>query len=473
MQSVIDSSTAFYGAGNAPMRRQFKLRTGPYSGRKLVIYPSDAATIVCRYADAPYSEWSEPLLITANAADYPCGGWLDADGCVYLVYTVQTSLNLAFRKLTFNSGTWMVGEEAIVFDAKANYFAAVVKDSTSRLHVCWTCFDTVAGTYSVRHKRSASDGATWGAGVSDGGSILGEGTALSCCTTEYAAPYVYCIYTDTGTNLIARRLLDGANNWDDGQVLHTGLYLSDKLGSAVSDSQSMVGVVFEATYRLWYAECDGSNWSGAFEIASLSATPPLLVYNGEIPFVIYGVEIGPGQIELRYRFKTGSGFGPEQLLAPESSRFAAVYLYDHDGSPQFHNRTLEAAGTAMADVLATGSGAMVAAVDDALYAGADAPFADLNVHLSTAGNSGAVTWEYFSDSGWRPFVPDSGEYHFDNPAKLLRLWPDSAHAPLDWQKTKVESQSQFWVRARVTVAFTVAPVGTQITPCLAISCLNK
>jgi hypothetical protein len=115
----------------------------------------------------------------------------------------------------------------------------------------------------------------------------------------------------------------------------------------------------------------------------------------------------------------------------------------------------------------------VAAVDDALYLGADAPFASLNIRLSTAGSDGAVVWEYYSDSGWESFNPESGACNFQQSIQLVRLWPDAANAPVDWQTTKIESRSHFWIRARVTTAFTTAPVGSQITPCTAVTQLNN
>lgn len=473
MQSLIDNSSAVFGAGNGVAQRQFKLRAGPYNGRKLVVYQSDAATIKCCYADVPYVNWSEPLVITTDAADYPCSGCIDSDGNVYVVYTVQSTLHLAFRKLTVNNGVWTVGAEVIVYNDKANYFASIVRDSTGRLHVCWTCFDSGTGIYTIRHKRSTSDGVSWGSGPGDSGTLLGESTSAAYSVTAYAAPYLHCHYNLGGTQLVARRLIDGATIWEDAVVIHTGVYLNDRLCSCVSESQSLVGVVFEANYRLLYAECAGPNWGGVFDIASLSATAPLLQFNGEIPYVIYGAEIGAGQVELRYRCKTGVGFAPEAILAPELSRFTAVYLYDHDGSPRFHNRTLEAASTVAADVLATDSHALVAAVDDALYIGTEAQFANVNIQLSTAGVGGALVWEYYSDFGWKSSVPESGACHFEQASQLVRLWIDSAHAPVDWQKCKIESHSHYWIRARVTTAFATAPVGSQFSPCTAITYLNN
>ena len=473
MQSLIDNSTAYYGSGNTEARRQFKLRAGPYNGRKLVVYQADASVIKCRYADAPYTNWSEPLTITENSADFPCSGCLDADGNVYVVYTVQSSLYLAMRKLSFASGVWTVGSESVIYNDKANYYGSVIKDSTGRLHVCWVCIDSATGVQTTRHKRSTSDGALWGSGPEDSGTVLGESSSASFCVAVYAEPYVYCFHTENSAQVVARRLLDGASIWEDPAVIYSGIYLNDRLGAGVSESGSLIGVVFEANFKLWYAECDATGWGGAFAIADFSATAPLLLYNGEIPFVFYGIEIGSNQVELRYRHRSGVGFAPEQLLASEFSRFAAVYLYDNDGSPKFHNRTLESASTTIADVIATDSHALISAVDDALYVGSDEPFARISIALSTVGSGGAVVWEYYSDSGWKSFTPESGAFHFDQLTQRLRLWQDTASAPTDWQKCAIESRSHFWLRARVTTAFTTAPVGSQITPCTSITFLNN
>jgi hypothetical protein len=84
------------------------------------------------------------------------------------------------------------------------------------------------------------------------------------------------------------------------------------------------------------------------------------------------------------------------------------------------------------------------------------------VVLSTAGGGGAVVWEYFDGEDWSQFTPDSGAYHFDSADNLVYLWADSASIPSDWQISKVSNYSAYWIRIRVTSAFSTDPVGTQI-----------
>ncbi len=473
MQSLIDTSTGFSGAGTAAMRRQFKLRAGPYSGRKLVIYHADAHTIKCAYADAPYLEWSAPQLVTGNSGDYPCCGWMDSEGNIYLVYTTQSALHLAFRKLSFNTGEWNIGEEIIIHGVNENFFPCLFKDSMSRLHVCWSCFDAGTGQQTLRYKRSTTDGAVWGGGPADPGAALTAGTSSCFNQIIYTAPTAYCIYADAGNRLAVRRIIDGATTWESGTELLSGVLLSDRFSAASSDSGGVVGIAFEAAYKVCFLEFDGANWSAAFEVASFSACAPLLLYNGAIPYVFYGIEIGAGQIELRFRCKNGTGFGAESILSSEAARFNTVYLYDDDGVPQLQGRTLEAASSVPADVLTNTSHALLASANDAVYLGADAPFATVNIVLSTPGSGGAVVWEYFDGSLWKSFAPATGEYHFDQITKLVRLWPDTAHVPSDWQRSRVDSWRNFWVRARVVTTFSIAPIGSQLTPCTAVAFLNN
>jgi hypothetical protein len=84
------------------------------------------------------------------------------------------------------------------------------------------------------------------------------------------------------------------------------------------------------------------------------------------------------------------------------------------------------------------------------------------VVLSTAGTGGTVVWEYFDGEDWSQFTPDSGAIHFDSADNLVYLWEDSDAVPSDWQISKVNNYSAYWIRIRVATAFSTKPVGTQI-----------
>lgn len=256
MQKLIDTSTAFYGAGNAPTHKLFTVNSGAYIGRQVVVYSAAPSTIKFSFADAPYTSWSTPQTLASNAADYPVAAVMDADGNVYVVYTAQTTLDLLFRKLTFGAGVWSVGSEVTIYNDKDNYFPTILKDVFDKLIVCWTCYDSSTGNYVIRSKQSANDGSLWGGGPSDAGSALTSGSTGCYSQLAYVQPYIYCFYTDAGSKLAYRRIPDGGVFWESETLLYTGSSLSDALSAAVSEAGSIIGVAFTGSGKLWYLEYD-------------------------------------------------------------------------------------------------------------------------------------------------------------------------------------------------------------------------
>ena len=399
---------------------------------------------------------------------------MDHDGNVYLVYTKNSTLDLLFRKLSFNIGAWSVGSEVTVYNDKDNYFPSLIRDFSGKLTLCWTCYDSVQSKYYIRCKTSTNDGGTWGAGPADAGEALTSGSSGCYCQVVYLGVYIYCVYTDGGTNLSYRRKVDGAALWDSAQTLYSGSGLDDSLSVAISESGAMVGVAFKADSKLWFMEYDTENWSSPFEIALSFDTPPLLLFNGAIPYVFYGVNVGTGQTEVRYRYKSGSGFNVEAVAHQQLACFEYVLLYDADGSPTFQNLTDAASDSTAADVFHPSSNKMIHAAGDALYLGSAEKFAAVRVLLSTAGDAGGVVeWSYYDGSQWVSFTPDSGAYNFDQADKLVRLWEDTASAPATWQKNQVDGKTRYWIKAEVTNGYNTAPVGSQLTPLTNINYLNQ
>ncbi|MFH0931109.1 MAG: hypothetical protein V1890_04140 [Candidatus Zixiibacteriota bacterium] len=106
MQKLIDTVSAYYGSGIQTQNKLFVVPSGQYKGRAILIYPLNASTIVYRWAEPPYISWSSSVNIVTNSADFPCSGFMDSSGNLYLAYTVQTSLALAMVKLSFANGAW-------------------------------------------------------------------------------------------------------------------------------------------------------------------------------------------------------------------------------------------------------------------------------------------------------------------------------------------------------------------------------
>jgi len=377
-----------------------------------------------------------------------------------------------FRKLSFDLGEWSVGAAVTVYDGGDCYFPSIVRDSLQRLHLTFTWFDSATGNYRIRYKSSSTDGAVWGAGPSDAGSDLTNGSASAYSQLQYSAPTLYCVYTDASTKLAIRTLVDGGLLWGSEIVAHIGIFLSDRFSSAVSEGGSVLGIAFESTAKLYYVEFDGETWSGQYDLATGPVVPPFLHFSGADPYVIYGVSQGTEQVTLLYRRKQGSGFLPEAGLAGDVAPLLDVVLYD-DGTSQYVSRKLEAASSSPADVTHFTSGALIAGAGDTVYFGALEKFACLTILLSTAGVGGAVAWEYFTGTNWQEFTPESGAYNFDQLSQLVRLWQDTGSTPAGWQACEVNSVNALWIRARVTTAFGTPPVGSQLTPLTNIKYLSR
>ena len=105
MQRLIDTVSSYYATGIQPQAKFFKVPSGQYKDRVIVIYPKTSNQLVYAWADVPYESWSEPQNLATDSADYPCSAYMDSNGNVYLVYTQETTLALLELKMTFSSGS--------------------------------------------------------------------------------------------------------------------------------------------------------------------------------------------------------------------------------------------------------------------------------------------------------------------------------------------------------------------------------
>jgi hypothetical protein len=474
MQRLIDTATSFYGAGNVATHKLLEVGQGPYSGRKMLLYSESASTIKFCYSDPPYSNWSDPVTIASDAADYPATGIIDSSGDIFVAYTKANALELVCRRLQFAAGSWAVEDEVVVYSDQDNFFPSLIKDSSGRLHLSWTSYDSPESKYYIHSKYSTNDGVSWGGGAADPGDLLTSGSSGCSSALLCIGSYVYCFFTDGGTSLAYRTKADGAALWGGAVTLYQGSNLDDALSVAVSQNGSLIGVAFKADSKLLFLEYDLQNWSSVFEIASSFSTQPLLMFNGAIPVVIYGVIVGDEQTAVRYRRKNGSGFDPESSLHQELEPFSSVMLYDADGSPLWQSLTSQAANSNPADVFHPVSGKFVQAVGDAVYLGGAERFASIRIELSTAGDAGGgVIWQYYDGSQWQAFTPETGAYAFDENSTLVRLWVDAASSPTDWQKLEINGHACYWIKAEVTSAFATSPVGSQLTPLTDIKHINR
>ncbi|MGB8656923.1 MAG: hypothetical protein WCE90_03950 [Candidatus Zixiibacteriota bacterium] len=462
MQKLVDTVNSFYGSGIPPQAKIFKLSFGQYQDRVVLVYAQTPNELVYTWADPPYLNWSAPVSLATDSADYPCSGFMDSGGNLYVVYTQQTTLSLIERKLSFSQGSWSLGTANTVCNVAHNHFPNIIKDSTGRLWVSWTYYDPDSERYFIHVKTSVNDGATWGTGPSDPGTILTNGSWSCYSQLVFQPPYVHCFYSDDSTLLAYRSHEIQASGWNPQQTIYSGSAVDDSFCADLS-SDNRLGIVFPGSSALLYKEFDGSNWSGALTVDACLPRSVAIGFLDSVPYVFFAKDIGNGQNQLFYSHKEGASFASPACFEAGQKPFNRVFCYDDSASAKFSDRTTPASDSTAADIFHPTSGGLVEDIDDALFLGMDVKFNLARVVLSTAGIGGVVKWQYWKGEEWFDFVPQSGNHHLSSQTKTVILWQDLNSAPSDWQTCPVNGISEFWVRILVTTAFATAPVGTQIT----------
>ncbi len=463
MQKLLDTVSSQYATGLPEQSKIFEIKSGPYTGRVIAIYPQTANSIVFRWADFPYESWSAATTIVTNSADYPASAFMDSSFNIYLAYTVQTTLALNMVKLSFTNGTWSAGSAQVIVSVGENYYPSILKDSTNRLWVSWTYYDSAAVRYYVQVKSSTNEGVTWGTGPSDIGTALNSGsTVLVYSQLIFLPTYVYCVYSDNGNTLTYKRFEISGSSWSTATTIYSGSNISYNFEAAIS-SDNRLGVVFSANSTLLYKEYDQNLWSGVFTLDSANPQTVSLQFFKNVPYVFYAKSIGTDQNQLFYTYKSSEIFITPLTLDLTNKTFDKVFCFDQSAGTQFQDKTAEAANSTTADVFHSISNALVKDLNDILYLRMDGKFNLVRFILSTSGITGQVSWQYWNGTTWFTFTPFSGAYHLDSSPKMVILWQDLLSAPSDWQQTAVNNVTKFWVRVLVSSGYTTAPIGTQIT----------
>jgi hypothetical protein len=462
MQKLIDTVSSFYATGIQPQVKMFKVSSGQYQDRLVIIYPKTSSQLVYVWADPPYLSWSQPVDLATDSADYPVSAHMDAEGNIYIVYTQQTSLSLMELKLSFSQGSWSLGAVNTVCNQGECRYPSIIKDSTDRLWVSWTYYDPVTERNYVHVKTSQDDGTTWGTGPTDPGTCLTNGAASCFSQLLFQSPYIRCFYSDDSTLLAYRSHEIQSTGWDSQETIYSGSQIDDDFCADLS-SDNKVGIVFPGSSSLLYKEFDGSNWSGVFTVDNNPSQSPALRFLEDSPYVFFARNIGGGQNQSFYSYRDGQDFVTPVTYEPGQKPFDRFLCYDDSASTKYCDLTTQAEDSNPADVFHPASGGVLEDTDDVLYLGMEVRFNLVRLNLATSGIGGQVKWQYWDGDTWSDFTPQSGAYHLDSQEKTVILWEDLNSVPYDWQRCSVNDLSEFWMRIVVTSSFTTAPVGTQVT----------
>lgn len=460
--SAIDSSGASAPLAAMQGRKVFRLKTGTHAGRVVVLYRPSAAGIAFSWSDAPYQTWSAPVTIAADTSDSGFAACMHPDGSIYAAYTQDPSLALVCYKLVFDGEDWTPLTQQTIYNADANYDPSLAyEEGADRIWVVWTRFESGSGLYYIQNKRSLDDGNTWGLGPTDVGTALSDGSTGCIAQIFRCRDYMHCVYQDGGTAYRHRRYYLNSASWATPEDILTGSGFSDAFHAAAS-SDGRVGMIMADGAALRYREYDGDNWGAVMTVTDTSPTDPSVVFTDTTPIALWGEDRGSGYVEWLQSPKSATGFATPSVLNPVRSQCDHVLLYSAAASAPYADLTSEAADPVAADLIHPESGNLLASVDDALYCALSEPFDLLNLLLSTPGSGGAVQWEYWNASIWQAFIPASGTYDFSASPMRIRLFTDTWDVPGDWRPSTVNSITAFWIRARVTSAFTTPPVGSQL-----------
>lgn len=463
MHKLIATSSAARPTGLPTQRKLLKVPTGVYKGRLAALYADSPGSISLTYSDYPYQAWSTPLVMINDSHDSPFSACIDSSGNIYVAYS-DANKDMKCVKLTFGNGAWNAGSAATILNADENYNPAIVKDSNGKLWCLFVNHQISSDSkYVGRVKGSLDDGDTWGGGPDEMGTQM---TAPSDDMCYLAAlqnqSNLYAIYCVNRSDLMLKVCVLPGPTWEPEFPILSMDYIDSNFDFAVTND-GRVGLVFipSESGKVYFKEFDGHNWSGSIEIETAVARAPQIAYLNNIPHIFYARAIGNGYYSLRHAVKSGDIFIPSDFLHA-LGQFDKVFLFDSTAATPFQDKTIAAINTSAGDIFHSESSGLLDAVNDCLYLGKQSRFFCAAIVLSTQGTGGVVTWEYFNGVEWVSFTPSSGAYNFDSSDSLIYLWQDGATMPSDWQVSVVNGQSAFWIRARVTISFSVNPIGTQI-----------
>jgi len=458
MKKKITESTASSPLGNPVQARLFRVASGEYAGRRAALLATAPGVIALYHSDTPGTAWSAPLTVTDDSDDHSFDAVMMPNGDIHLVYPQASTNWLMARKLTYESGTWSVGDAVTVYSGTQCYDPSLAADVTGCLWVGLVRY--VTPTRSIYVKASPDGGATWGSGPEDVGDQILASAVFAGVKLLTDSEHVHAVYysRDGGFSLRSRALSGG--EWSARQVIVGGNGFNDEFDAAAAGS-GRLGLVYYLD-SLYYCEFDGAGWSVPETVTDRPTSSPQLRFIAGVPAVTFLQWLGTDAMIIRYSDRRRGVFGEPVPLDRGSGAFDSVLLY-HAATATFEDRTSEAANSTVGDLFHPASGQLLESVGDALYLGMDTRFSRAHVRLSTPGAGGTVRCAFWNGLDWQAFVPADGAVELSASDAVFTFWDDYDSLPANWQKTAIAGLSRFWIRLDVQSPFTTAPLGDQIT----------
>jgi hypothetical protein len=299
MQNHLLDSTASYKSGIGPNQRLFRVPSGEYAGRIVVLLAVSSSEIKIAYSDYPFAGWNEPTAIISDGADYPFDAVMDGDGNIYLCYTFGSNHDLVIRKLSFFGGLWSAGSLNTIYNGDDNYFPSLAIESNGRL---WVSYSRLSGgVYYINAKYSDDWGVTWNLGISSPGTTLSSSGGSAYSKMAVRESYIYCIYEIGGTKLAYRRKHFNISTWDTEIELAGGSGLDYHFDVAVSaDGKS--------AWSLMILLSNSANTTAISGVRFAKLTVPAAVFRKLDILIIYHILFicrGPDPANIRFFIPAG------------------------------------------------------------------------------------------------------------------------------------------------------------------------
>ncbi len=474
MYKLLDTSTALSPTGLPFQRRLFRIKSGQYAGRLVLLYADSADDVKLCWSDPPYTSWSAGQTIISDAADSSFSAGIDSTGNLHIAYTRQSTLDLIYVRMAFGAGGWTFGSTGTICNVGSCFFPSIVGSPSGELWCAYTYQDQATSAYSVRVKSSGDGGNFWTGGAqSPGMALSADDPDIAYVNLTYLGGVLHAVYCHSRSELYIRKQTGSGGGFADPLSILQADFIDDDFDCAVSpDSKLAIIAAASEAPRLYFREYDGVSFSGLQEVGQIAADSPQVTYLENTPYIICQKMIG-GAFRIPVVFRREGAAFVESELFGGIGLFDDVLVYDDSAQAQFEDKTAQAASSTAGDIYHTESNALLGAAGDCLYLGKTKKFYTAAIALSTVAAGGNIAWEYFDGSSWVQFTPSGGDYNLDEQSKIVLLWNDLNSAPPIWQACVINGMYNYWIRLRALSGFTTAPVGSQIVAAHAGKLLNK
>lgn len=433
---------------------------------------------------------------------------VDAADNIYVVYPDLRSSadgDIKYRKLTKGVGSnWTMEAEQVAL--AGDYIFASLETDGTRLWLAAKFYDETSHSVYIRVFYSDGFGTTptWTQSIS----------SLDIPSTDFQGHHhptmvrfgskIGIIYDGDGVGSNTyfykwryRSDSDPLDSWSQAEVIDC--YIPVGVGenssfSAIGDSAGNIYFAANAYTGIWFSFYNGTKWSE--KIGWDNATPEFYVQlakdDKDSVWVFYGdtTDIAgfpntcisscnfPQYLnQPMYRHLTWPYSDPGSkgtLAIPSTSFFEKVWVYNNASLfGKYQDKTSEASTPAPGDVFHSATGAMIKDLDDAVYFGKKEKFDAIATNTkepflipAQSITVGKVLWEYWNGSSWKQLT-DIPYNHYDFTPFDFYDHNVSHFVPhTDWATTSIngESESLYYIRARVITPYPLAPIGSEMLP---------